>query len=274
MADFPLFGESEALEHGFVQATVLGTNVTSSASADTKGAWVELVSAANNLFDSSVEVCLSFNSSTNSSFLIDIGVGGAASEEVIVSNLWCNTTSVAAHSSDFVKMPIIIPAGQRVSARCQSDEGSRIIPVYIKLISSDFMQPTSASEVISIGDDAATTSGVTVTTTTAGTFGSWVEIDASLGDNIKGFFVAAHRNTPTSWSNLRVAYQVSVGSAGNEEVIFDSQIMVQLQTEAQSSHFSSVSMISIASGERVAIRAVSSVTNTDADFDYVIYGIK
>ena len=60
----------------------------------------------------------------------------------------------------------------------------------------------------------------------------------------------------------------------NEVLVFDGDPINQSAFESQSEHFSDVLMMSIASGERISIRAISSSSNTDANLDYIIYGIK
>ena len=215
MSDFSLFGETELIQHGFVVASVSGTPIIADASTNTKGAYVEIVSAANNITDSSaITVIISSEGATAAGFLIDISIGGAGSEEVIISNILFNTTSVAIQTSDKVKIPINIPAGQIISIRCQSQSSSATIPVYIKLAPSNFKQPESCSEVVSIGANESATRGVEVAANTV-TFGSWVEITSSLSLDIKGFFISTQKGVVASWSNLVVSYQVALGSVGN-----------------------------------------------------------
>ena len=52
MADFPLFGGIRTESAGFDLANTTGTTVTAAGSANTKGAYVELLAAASNEFDS------------------------------------------------------------------------------------------------------------------------------------------------------------------------------------------------------------------------------
>jgi hypothetical protein len=277
MADFPLYGGSEQVSAGFVLANVEGTDLTSGL-ANTKGAYVELLSAANNTSNStSIEVVLQMNVSgtVTAQLLIDIAIGGAGSEEVIIPNLWYYSDNSLLHNVDTAYFPINIPEGVRISARMQSDLASVIAPLHINLTNSGFQQPASLSEVVDIGTDTSITGAVLVArSTTPGVFGSWVEIIASTVDEYSGFLVCAHR-AADSWANtLALAYDVGVGSAGNEEIIMELSYATQGATETGHGMVTPYKPINIAKGSRLAIRAVGNANNSDLDYEYAIYGVK
>ena len=277
MADFPLIGSRPyALESGLDLANVTGTTITANGSADTKGSWVELESAAGNTFSTGfLYVMTSDRGGTNNTYLIDIGIGGASSEQVIINNLYSHTTSVttSSGSSNLYMFPISIPSGTRISARLQSSTGGAALDLLIIRAPSSFIDSSSCSKVIAIGDDAANSAGTTVARSSAGVFGSWVEITASLSNNIKGFSITGIQSTVTSWQgSAELTYQVGVGGSGNEEVIFSGWLISQGNSETTQGVTAPFVPVGIAAGERISIRAAGSVSNTDLDLEYIIYG--
>ena len=112
---------------GVVTATTRGTPLTSGA-ANVKGAWTELVSAANNLAPTRYLTLLVFQRSAtigSSDLMVDIGIG-PATEQVLVPNLAlsCSGTRDNAMPQLIGPLPISIPAGVRVSVRLQSSVAS------------------------------------------------------------------------------------------------------------------------------------------------------
>jgi hypothetical protein len=115
--------------YGFVSATTLGTAVDGGAVASTKSAWVQLsasvVTDLNGFF-----LCFDVRGATNGTaggvfFYVDVGIGGAGVEKVILSNFMVPmyliagvTMALPGHTPYF---PIPIPAGQRLSVRASCD---------------------------------------------------------------------------------------------------------------------------------------------------------
>jgi hypothetical protein len=92
MADFGIFGGcAESSTYGAVTSgNTDGTDITPNATANTKGSWVELTASLDHDTTGGIIITLgSIESSTTSegSYLVDIGIGGSGSEEVVLSNL-------------------------------------------------------------------------------------------------------------------------------------------------------------------------------------------
>jgi len=272
MSDFPLFGGADGKIFGFNSATVTGTSVTSGA-ANTKGAFVELVSAINNNINTVSVDITTLTSAANANFLFDIAIGDAGFEEVIIPDLYTHTVLPSLSVCSTFGLPINIPLGVRISARCQSNVSSAVLPLFISLFSGGFKSGAGLNNALSLGVNSADTSGVLVATTTAGSYGSWVEVSSSLPETLRGIIVSAHRATINSWSNGSVSYQVAVGAAGFEEVVVPDAVIQTTTQESSSGTVSKLRLVNMAEGERVSIRAVSSSTNTDFDLDYTIHGV-
>lgn len=114
----------------------LGANLTSSkgttlnpgATINTKGAWAELsASAPNDLRELLVALRRDNDNpgAVEASWLVDIGIGAAGAEQVVIPDVWCYATGY----NDFkgastLWMPAQIPTGSRVAARCACNTAS------------------------------------------------------------------------------------------------------------------------------------------------------
>jgi hypothetical protein len=122
----PTIGESA----GYLTASSVGTTLTASASANVKGAYTELIAAT-----AKRSVCmivhLGIVPTVAIYYLVDIAIGAAASEVVIVPDLhvWHSNSQTTP-----ITIPIMIPPGTRISARCQASTGSKTIQIAISLL--------------------------------------------------------------------------------------------------------------------------------------------
>lgn len=273
MADFPLIGGAALSESvGFDDANTRGTAVTSSGTANTVGSWVELQSAANNTFSSnSVTVVVSTLATGYTSLLVNLAIGAAASETTVISNLFCTIGNSPGFSIYTFRLPLYIPSSVRIAANCQASGVSQTCYVDLIREKDSFFQSSSLNKVTAYGADTTNTGGVEVARSSANTFGSWVEITSSTTNPIKGFLVSAQRGAD-SWSNGKMTYEVAVGSSGNENIIYQGHMSATSSSEAGSGLVSPFIPVSVASGQRLAVRAKSDDADVDFDFDYIIYG--
>lgn len=104
-------------------ASTFPTTVDAGAVANTKGSWTPLVtSTARNVRSITIVFCTVTNISAISSLLIDIGVGPANEEVVIVPNIpvGFNNGEDKVTPPRYGPIAVHIPAGSRVSARAQA----------------------------------------------------------------------------------------------------------------------------------------------------------
>lgn len=151
--------------------------VTASGTAHTKGSWVELVSAANNVFDIG---CIWLHSSansasgTNTSQLCDIGLGAAASEAVIIPDILTGFDTLRA--SEGMRIPIFIPKGERIAARIQAAITSDTLGLQIALVEAGNYPSFQRAE--NIGSLSGTSGGTDIEGT------GWTEMKAATDDDI------------------------------------------------------------------------------------------
>lgn len=122
---------------------------------------------------------------TDTSALLDIAIGAAASEVVIVPNLAVGYKDgfVPGNSSGltptYYAIPVRIPLGSRVAIRCQSAVTVATVAIELTLgnLPTSRLAPTA---VVDIGTNLATSQGVTITPSGSNnTKGVWVDITTS-----------------------------------------------------------------------------------------------
>lgn len=257
-----------------------GTNAywaaaTSSASANTKGDWLEVFSSSP--FDANgLNISIGY-ATEGYSFLLDIGIGAAGSEVVIISNILYEVTGLGTRFlNNDIFFPISIPNGSRVSIRIQSTGGSKVMSVGLSLFSGGWNKQ-ACSLVTTYGAATADSGGTSVDPGgTAHTEGAYTEITAATTNITRGFILASggQLNTSRQWSEWLV--DIAIGGAGSEVVIFPD---LRLACESFSwstmiPHFTQYIPLQIASGQRIAVRAKCSINDaTDRLFDVVLYGV-
>jgi len=117
-----------------------GITVDPGGTANTKGAWSQITSSTTDEIRQ-IEIYMGKFSNTvdaDASFLLDIGIGGAGSEEVLISNIVFASNTNEKLNGGLAVIPINIPAGTRIAARCQSsitDATDRVMSVSISGVS-------------------------------------------------------------------------------------------------------------------------------------------
>lgn len=268
---------SDWADIGTVAASSRGTQVTSGATANTKGAWVQLIASTAADIDY-IEVDVDTFNATASTAVIDIGVGASGSEVAVLSNLTGGSTGDVSGKYHF---PISIPAGTRISARSQSPTASDIIETLVHGAPSA-LQTLTGTGVDTYGFTSATTFGTTIDPgATANTKGSWTQITASLTNDLIGFVLgldmqnAANAGSSLSSENL---LDVGIGASGSEIVLVGNlkfnhdanTTTVYVSPQVLGPYFTP-----IPAGTRIAVRAQSTQTNsTYRKFGITFYGIR
>ena len=277
MVDFALAGNYITADKvGYDEANTRGTAVLSG-TANAVGNWAEIISAANNTIASEWATVIINGEPTggaDSSELVNIALGAASSEEVIIPNLAGFTSTVSNYHNYFhYTFPFRIPAGVRISANCQSSDATRTNYVHLIRGQKPLNGLSGYNIVTAFGANTADSAGVTVNRGTVDTYDhGWVQIDPSTSIGIKGFVVSAHRAAP-SWSNGMVTFEVGVGGSGSEVTIYGGHSIISTSNENAGQGCTAFIPVGIAAGERIAIRAKSKIANADFDLDYIVYGV-
>lgn len=197
--------------------TDYGLPLTSPGAINTKSAWTQLYSSAP---FATQGVLLNIRAADfGTKYLVDIGIGGAGSEEVIIPDLflWMNNST----PSMGVYIPIRIPAGVRVSARVAMSTlaGSATVGVQLLLIAEDLQwdRVPRIPRATAFGVDAANSRGVTLTSAGGGAKGAWVELTASTPHPVH--WLVIQFGSEDRGSGMSGDYDIAIGGAGSEKII-------------------------------------------------------
>lgn len=258
---WPLIDAGITQTGGVDTSTSLPTTVTGSGTAHTKGAWSELVGSTTH--DAWGVVLLAADgpgtSATDTSMLVDLGIGGAGSEAVLVGDLaWGH-----AGNARSVLLPIHVPAGSRLSARLQGAVISDTLALScITLGGGGWAPPLVGRQATTYGANAATSGGVALTFAgSANTKGAWTEIVASTTAAMRWMAVCvagpAGDNNFTAGNGL---VDIGVGGAGSEAAVLSNVPYQLTSAELVLGSFVSVS-VNIPAGSRLSARFQVSAGN-------------
>jgi hypothetical protein len=192
----------------------IGIAITAGA-ANTKGSYTQLTAATAN--DACwIGVTIDGESGTATS-LVDIAVGAAGSEKVIINNLVAQA-DFTDRAPSFFHFPCAIPAGTRIAARSQSATASAAAAVSVHLFDGAFTMIEGSGGVDSIGAVTTTSCGTQITASgSTNTKGAYVSLGITTRDYM-GLCVGMDQenNTASTYSFL---LDISIGASGSQKDI-------------------------------------------------------
>ena len=185
-----------------------GTQVTSAGSNHTKGSFVQLIASTSYTFGGVLLVLGGANTGSRG-FLFDLAIGAAASEQVIVPNLYYYSQTDGSFVHAYI--PIMIPQGSRISGRCQSTTTSNYVRANVIGISGE----AAHQDAVTYGADTANTTGTAVTANASGnTKGSWVQMTAATTRSHEYMIVSTRAS-----GNSQYIFDIGIGGSGSEQVL-------------------------------------------------------
>jgi hypothetical protein len=260
-----------------VPSTAQGAVVTAHSTIHTKGTYTELIAAT--AFDSYlVEVFMSEvgAGTTATAALVDIAIGAAASETDIISNLNAGAAAIFAGANvqpagQKYTFPLYIPAGSRVSARCQALISSDTVNVLVRLWGGPTAPVWAGQQVTTYGANTATSLGVAVAQGVSDAEGSWTEITSSSTAPMSWLSWGVGMNADTTVQGGYNYLDVGVGSATETAVM--ENFNYRTGTGEQISYAGSAGApVSIPAGERIVART-SRDTGGPESHDVILYGV-
>ncbi|MEM9607534.1 MAG: hypothetical protein AAGA99_08940 [Actinomycetota bacterium] len=182
--------------------------VTGSATTHTKGAWTELIPAtsADGYWLSIATRDDTGSSSSVSSILLDIGIGAAGLETVLVPDIPIGHSQISMQTMPGFTIPVFVPSGSRISARLQGNVASDTAVMFCEVRSVAGAAPTDWPGITNdwehLGIDAAVSSGTVLGT-------SWTEIVASTAAAYQQIIAMPHAGTDGTLGNNHI---IDVGS--------------------------------------------------------------
>ena len=231
-----------------------GTTITASGSTNTKGSYSQIV--ASTTYDANFVMINIINTTANSTILVDIAIGGAGSEQIVISNLWVAQSASGVQATAFYAFPLNIKAATRISARNQSTVASGTCQVAMQLFSGSFAHIPGYAGYDAIGADTSASTGTSITVSaTANTLGSYVQLTSSTARAYAGIcgMITLGNNTQRTLTNI------AIGGAGSEKVIIPN---ILFRTPAAVCGISIPFIpIPIPSGNRIAATAQNSASS-------------
>lgn len=270
MPDFPLHsgGITVAVSTAFSVAAV------ASATPNVKGAYTEIVASTAHDADA-VLLVISQSNTAAISHLIDFAVGAAGSEVVVWPN-WLLAGGV--RMTTYAVLPCSIPAGSRISARCQATTASAQVQVRALTLRGGLWAPASGGTVVALGADTSDSGGQVIDPgATLNTYGAWSQLSASTAADIVAVRLSLGMRTNAAPAQTALNYYVDlgVGGAGAEVAIVDG---LPFTSSTDGSFGAGGPHIwlpcSIPAGSRIAARAKANTTDaTDRLFDVVVHAL-
>lgn len=251
-------GYSKVLDDG-VTTTSRGTSVTAAGTANTKGTYTTLI--ASTAYAVKGILIQPGTAGAGLDYLIDIAIGAAASEVIIIPDLMTGsgTGSISRQPPWF--FPIAIPAGSRISARSQCTLAGSNIRLKVHLLGDlpGGMEPFG--KVLHYGIVAATSQGTTIDPGgVANTKGAWVALTAATTYATKALFWDQSNLVQGTRSSADWMLDIGVGAAASEVVIVPNMHIEASTTDDYNVHGPSPLLaVSIPAGTRIAARCMSSL---------------
>lgn len=264
MPDFRLQDGMDFEEAGLSGVTF---TTTTNGSANVKGAWSQLTAATTrNATGIWVHTrCPSPGYSMAYQSAVDIGVGAAASEVVLIPNL----SAIGWAGSYF--LPISIPAGTRLSARSQgyASDGAYVGAM---LISEGFASPSAFSRVTDYGmATAGATSPTQLTGGTGTAKGAWTQLVASTTHPCASVLASLWAYEATNTASYG-AVDIGVGAGGSEVIVAGDLLLATFNSYSAGANPGIFNLpCSIPAGSRIAARYARSYA--DLAVYASVYGI-
>jgi hypothetical protein len=255
----PTFTGPQLQETIAVGSEDVPVTLTSAATAHNKGAYTELIAstAADTyclwLWARGVAV-----SAGDGRCLIDVAVGPAGSERIILPNL--NFGAAPSPPLRRMGIPIYIPKGSRIAARCQRETASGTVTIGWMLDEQPMWPGTVGQVGTSYGVDLTNTRGVVITTGTAA-FGSWQQIVASTTSPHRWWWPGIDVGGDTTQSNVSCVVQLGVGASGSEQVLGTWHFRATASEELTGPHRPLPVYNPLPAGVRLAVRASNGANN-------------
>jgi hypothetical protein len=253
-------------------AASAGIAVAAAGTAHVKGSWVELFAATAFDADRMVVSLHTMEEAGVVTALVDLAVGGAGSEVVVVENL---LVSAGVQTVGVVDLPLHIPAGSRVAARAQASTISVSTHVTARIMGGGWGTPPPAHRVVTYGAVTADSGGTEVDPGgTAHTKGAWAQLAASTTAAHTGLMLGVGHRGNSALRNEEFLVDVGVGAPGSEQIVLADWAVALAAVETLVPQFSPVIPASIPAGSRLAVRAqCNDIDAADRLLDYVLYGV-
>jgi hypothetical protein len=272
MSDWPLYSGSRHTTYGAATAASSGTQIAYTV-ANTKSGWNQVT--ASSAHDAHEIVLYAYGETSACDMLVDIGVGGAGSEQVVLPNLAITSRDTTAAMPSVIKMPCFIPAGSRISIRFQNSVGVSTMRYVLTIVQLGGLWPPTFQRITAYGVNVADSGSVSVDPgASINTKGSYSEIEDATANPIRLLWIAFGLQANTARTDYTWLVDIAVGGAGSEQIIIPDQwIAVSASRDTVVQQFIGPFEVSIPEGSRLAVRMQCSGNDAaDRLLDVALYG--
>lgn len=221
---------------------------------NTKGAYVQIV-ASTPFAANRIRLGLSGVAASSQTWLCDIAFGAPGSEVVVLPDLTSDafTSTSSINNAAWHDFPLLVPAGTRISVRCQCNAASRTLGIYLVLMATG--DTPGISSFTTYGALTASSKGTNIDPgAVANTKGAYTQITASTTGVIQWLsFHVGHSASDASAYGW--AFDIATGAAGSEVVLIP-DLRVQCPTGSGALVPRSYAFLTyIPAGTRIAVRA-------------------
>ena len=271
MSNWPFLGGFTELLTTSQGGSSLGANFTCGAN-DAKASWTELNASLTRDYAGFV-LQIGDMGTANQTYLIDIAIGGAGSEKILVENVYVDASGTF-YAGDNFDFPIVLPKGARLAIRGQTSNGSNVtVRAQIHGITAAWPDMPGFSKMETIGADTANSKGTSVDPgATANTEGAWTQIIASTTDDIAGLML--NLGSDGTIVSGRLLIDIAIGASLSEQIVVEDYTFAQSAGAERTFRNVAFFPIEIPAGTRIAIRAQSDTNTTPGrEFDVVLHGL-
>ena len=240
-------------------------SVVADATPHVKGAWVEVIASTSQDADLISFFTASGSNNLATQGLLDIGIGAAGAEQILIENIASGGYGTALLGGDGrLIFPIFIPSGSRISLRHQSVIASRSLSMNAAVHHSGFDSRTS---IVTIGANTATSTGVAL-----GPSNTYVEVTSSTSQEFRGI-VMVPMFVGTGGLTGLATYTLGFGASGSE-IDLGSADYNTSNTETFTNQIGSTTFVywgKIPAGSRLAVKT-SNAGSPNAG-NVLLYGI-
>jgi hypothetical protein len=265
MADWPIEAACRVEYTNLAPNPFTGVGGTPRGGADVMGSYATLGYAP---FDCSGIMLMVRNHSSATDYLADIAFGAAGSENVVIESLYTTGPSSSSRSKQYF-FPLFVPAGTRVSARCQNATISTTLAMAVGWFEQTWLGAPSCQRIVTYGAVRSTSSGTPLAAPGANAWGAWTVLTAAtLADHswIMPIYGDQDLGTRTAQSH---AYQTAIGATGSERILHP-PIMFHASSTALQGTFYPHWWMRIPHGQQLQMR-YAAVAATNLGLDTVIY---
>lgn len=251
-------------------AAPTGTTVTASATAHTKGSWTEIIASTDkDSWGFWLKLSDVAAGATDTSLLVDIGYGPAASEQVLVADINAGQATASSSAGKLYYFPVFVPAGVRVVARCQAAVASDTVLVSIFLC-QDVLYPIVAGPAETYGAVSASSRGTLVTAGNAA-FGSWTQISTGTARAHRFWVLGADGGSDTTMAIRTKLIELGIGpDSGNVTAIASFTVGMD-NSETVTTAFPLIAASPVPSGTALWIRVAQD--GAAEARGYIVYGV-